>query len=82
MVSHFKLWTDSASEARKALVKTHKADFAGKFIAIQKSPVSACKRTTVKEKKLHALGHLWYLETHKLYCVKKAAKVAKTCKKK
>ena len=80
MVSHFKLWTDSAQEARKALLKSHKKDFDGKMILIQKSKTPKAGKTAA-EKKKHALGHLWYLEAHKIYCSKKAAKAAKDCKK-
>jgi hypothetical protein len=78
MVSHFKLWTDSAQEARKSLLKSHKKDFDGKMILIQKTKVPKAGKTAA-EKKKHASGHLWYLETHKLYSAKKAA-AAKNCK--
>lgn len=70
-VNNFTLWTSSSKEARENLVKSHKKDFDGKFVLMRKSATSPCKKQTIKEKKLHALGHLWYLETHKLFCVKK-----------
>jgi hypothetical protein len=68
----FKLWTEAVSEARETMVENHREEFYKKFIPIRKNPNTNGKRMTAKEKKLHDLGHLWYLEAYRLYCVKKA----------
>ena len=85
-INRIKLWREAAMEARKKMVKHHKKDFDGKMVLLRKhnhgsAPKCGATKLSKADARKWEMGHKWYLETYKIYCLKKEEHERKLKKK-